>query len=1455
MLPVVRFGGRLVALMVAMTAALPPAVALRPPRAEAAPAGTWNGSRAELFLVDVVTPTIAPGGGARPVTATLVNHGPSNATNIRFRYTVPSGLTYRGASVGAGTCTYSAPTVSCTVASLADGATVPVSVNVSAPAGTTAGAKAGGFSAVTADQFTPAGGNLLLRVRNPHWIGTDEGSPISPLWPPSDPYTAPPPPCRDYTDAHGVFQPCSATVTTTQVLTGTANHHCWGSSTNCIRTWEIAGTYRAPESGNVSLCMTYADDGAYVNWSDGYDPATRSGPSGAYHVVAETPSFRSTWHTGGWPVTAGQAYRFSIRIVNRDRASIGSTLGGGGFASVGFSAVNGAPGSCTYANFAPPQPANVTVSATAAGLTLSKELAVPRAADTDQFTVQIRDGGGVVNRTSASTTAGSGSTVTPGTGTTGSTDVTPGATYRLTEAGAGTTDMSRYDTSISCTNSHAGSPTALPAGPVDLGAPPAVTPAAGDAITCVLSDTLRPRFTIAATTAILDGTFGYTVSGGPTPAHPSITTSGHTGTLTLDGTQAGQQVDVAADPVAGWRLSSSACTNAKNGTTVELPYTLHAADDIVCTFVNRPIAAVYQPCPVTNLVRNGTFGPGLGSWSATGAWTATGGRAVDTDPAATFGTDQLSQTVSAVTPDAGLAVDVIPADGINGNGGNQAALQIVYDGTVYATITTTAAAAGFGGNATVAAANGATVSPAAIPMAGGGTVTLQLPGGVPRTGDLRFQMAVIGAGDTVGAADSFGLDNVQLHAAAICLQVESVGGHDTFAFTASNIDTDPATAGTEPDFTVTTTAGSNPATANPDFTVPPQLSILAPGTDVTLAQTGPGGWRPDTITCQNAVTGATVPASIAAGTVTVAGASIAGQTIVNCYLTEELLKPTVTLVTTTISRDATFGYTVTGGPTPATPTITTSQQAGARTLDDTRVGQVLGITADAVSGWRVTTQFCVNARTGATVTLPYTLQAADDVVCTFSNRPVAPPGQPCPVTNLIRNDAFSSGLTAWDHTGSWTVTGGRATNPDPAATFSTDRLTQTISGVAPRGAIAVDLVPRDVGEGDQAELEITFGGTRYATVTTSPAGAVGGNATVTEANGATVSDLEIPMNQSRTLVVYLPPAGVPKSGDLEFRTEVTSTGAASADTFLLDEARVLTTAICLQVESHGGVSTFRYTTGNIDTDPSVAADVPVFTVTTAAGQNPATVNPDFTATGTQLLVPTPDLDVAFTQTGPAGWQFTQLRCKDAFTQTPVPVTFSGPTASIAGAGVSAYTIVNCRITDQTHRYAVTKTADRTTALPGEPVTFTVTITNTGATAYPDASFRDDLSGVLDDATLVSVRATTGATLRRTPYLTWNGDLGVGAKAVVRYTLRVKDADTGDRRLDNSVTVEAPGAHCVTRGGSCRSVIAVAAGRPGTTTTDGMPTTGPATAPAGYLAAAMIILGLFVRRIARRRTDH
>ncbi len=83
-------------------------------------------------------------------------------------------------------------------------------------------------------------------------------------------------------------------------------------------------------------------------------------------------------------------------------------------------------------------------------LSLTKVLADNRLANTDQFTVQIKNGTTVVNSTTNSTTTGTTNVVTTGTGTTGTFKVDPTKTYQLTEIAAGTTDLTKYAATYSC---------------------------------------------------------------------------------------------------------------------------------------------------------------------------------------------------------------------------------------------------------------------------------------------------------------------------------------------------------------------------------------------------------------------------------------------------------------------------------------------------------------------------------------------------------------------------------------------------------------------------------------------------------------------------------------------------------------------------------------------------------------------------------------------------------------------------------------------------------------------------------------------------------------------------------------------------------------------------------------------------------------------------------------------
>jgi choice-of-anchor A domain-containing protein/uncharacterized repeat protein (TIGR01451 family) len=109
---------------------------------------------------------------------------------------------------------------------------------------------------------------------------------------------------------------------------------------------------------------------------------------------------------------------------------------------------------------------------------------------------------------------------------------------------------------------------------------------------------------------------------------------------------------------------------------------------------------------------------------------------------------------------------------------------------------------------------------------------------------------------------------------------------------------------------------------------------------------------------------------------------------------------------------------------------------------------------------------------------------------------------------------------------------------------------------------------------------------------------------------------------------------------------------------------------------------------------------------------------------------------------------------------------------------------------------ISKAADAPNTQPGEVVTYTVTVTNTGDTPYTGATVTDDLAGVLDDATYNGdAAATSGALGYTAPTLTWNGDLAVGQSATITYSVTVRDPDPGDKLMVNGVSATDPGSTC------------------------------------------------------------
>ncbi|MCL2094938.1 hypothetical protein FWH13_02360 [Candidatus Saccharibacteria bacterium] len=123
-------------------------------------------------------------------------------------------------------------------------------------------------------------------------------------------------------------------------------------------------------------------------------------------------------------------------------------------------------------------------------------------------------------------------------------------------------------------------------------------------------------------------------------------------------------------------------------------------------------------------------------------------------------------------------------------------------------------------------------------------------------------------------------------------------------------------------------------------------------------------------------------------------------------------------------------------------------------------------------------------------------------------------------------------------------------------------------------------------------------------------------------------------------------------------------------------------------------------------------------------------------------------------------------------------------------------------------YIISKTAtaiDPNHVRPGDTVTYTITVQNTGeedyTTATTPATFSDDMSDVLDDASYNSNCLTTTANGSETCILSgntlnWSGDLLAGQTKTITYSVTVDTPDgTGNRELNNTVAATDPDSSC------------------------------------------------------------
>jgi uncharacterized repeat protein (TIGR01451 family) len=109
-----------------------------------------------------------------------------------------------------------------------------------------------------------------------------------------------------------------------------------------------------------------------------------------------------------------------------------------------------------------------------------------------------------------------------------------------------------------------------------------------------------------------------------------------------------------------------------------------------------------------------------------------------------------------------------------------------------------------------------------------------------------------------------------------------------------------------------------------------------------------------------------------------------------------------------------------------------------------------------------------------------------------------------------------------------------------------------------------------------------------------------------------------------------------------------------------------------------------------------------------------------------------------------------------------------------------------------------------TANPGDTVTYTVVVSNTGTADATGVTMSDDLTNVLAHATFGSVTAST-ATFS-SPTLTWTGTVTAGGTVTITYTVTLATSGwpVGTTPLPNLAVITAANSNCITGGEPCSS---------------------------------------------------
>jgi uncharacterized repeat protein (TIGR01451 family) len=504
-----------------------------------------------------------------------------------------------------------------------------------------------------------------------------------------------------------------------------------------------------------------------------------------------------------------------------------------------------------------------------------------------------------------------------------------------------------------------------------------------------------------------------------------------------------------------------------------------------------------------------------------------------------------------------------------------------------------------------------------------------------------------------------------------------------------------------------------------------------------------------------------------------------------CTITNTAQQPHLTLkkdvVNGTTGTAAAADFTLTG--TNGTTTVTGPGNSAAVTSQPVSIG-TYNLTETGPTGYTPSNWVCTGGTPG---TNSVAIALGDNVTCTITN-----------TWNPIPTASKTVASTVQNADGSWTITYNLVvTNPDGdlSAVYSLSDTPGFGTGITITGAVVTP---------PSGATAPTWDGTGTVQLATDRALAAGATETWTIALTANVTTAATGADRACS------PGGTPGAGFFNSATITSGSHTQETHDCSAPVSPVLTkTPGTVTADANGTSWDVTYTITVANPSPTIGLiysleDTPLFdssvTINSAEVTSaPSGVTPINTFIGGVLAI-------VDGRALAAGATDTYTIKVVATPPTGTDLSSSVADCSAAGAGHGFYNLGTATSGQDTFtadaclpipHWTLTKSsvpAPGSTVFPGDTITYTLTVTNTGTAVISGAKVQDDLSNVLDNATLGTVGSggsITGTTL------TWAvPDVAVDGTQTLSYTVTINTGAYGVA-LTNVATPQSPGGNCTT----------------------------------------------------------